>query len=216
MTVRVLLVDDHVLVRAGIRSLLAGCKAIEIVGEADDGSEALQKVAQVKPAVVLMDISLPGQSGLDAGACISREFPNVRVIMLSMHDDREYVISAFRSGARGYLLKGVHAPELELAITAVAEGKLFVSPSIAHHLLHDIIPAQDGIPSPARLTARQRQVLQLIAEGQSRKKIAAKLKISAKTADIYRRQLMDKLDINDVPGLVKYALKEGIIKKEGP
>lgn len=210
--IRVLLADDHALVRAGIRALLQQINGIEVVAEAGDAGEALRLVEKYKPHVILMDISMVGLSGLDATAQVTQNFPDVNVIILSMHDDQEYVLQALRAGAKGYLLKGARTSELELAIMAVARGESYLSPAISKHLVGNFMDRANSERGKfERLTRRQRQVLQLIAEGHSRKQIAQKLEISVKTIDTYRAQLIEQLNIHDVAGFVRFAIRIGLI-----
>jgi DNA-binding NarL/FixJ family response regulator len=211
--IRVILVDDHMLVRAGIRALLQQIEGVSVVAEAGDGQEALQAVAQQLPDIVLMDITMPAVSGLEATMRIARDFPKVRVIILSMHTEQEYVLQGIRAGAAGYLLKGAHVSELEMALTAVINGETYLSPAASKHVMAEI--AENGRGSAhsiEQLSPRQRQVLQLIAEGFSRKQIAHELSVSVKTVDTHRAQLMENLAIQDVAGLVRYALRVGIVK----
>lgn len=211
--IRVLLADDHSLVRAGIRALLQRINGVTVVAEAENGEEALQLIARHKPDLALLDIAMPGLGGLEAAAKIAEDFPSVRVIILSMHSDQEYVMRALRAGARGYLLKGARTSELELAVMAVARGETYLSPAASDHVVNDVVRRWRGELGPLdRLSRRQRQVLQLIVEGQTRKQIAQKLKVSAKTVDTYRAQLMDHLNIHDVAGLVRFAITEGLIQ----
>lgn len=217
MQMRVLLADDHVLVRAGIRALLQKIDGVEVVGEADNGIQALEMIKSVQPDVALLDIAMPELDGLSVTATIAKEFPRVRVIILSMHSENEYVLRALRAGAKGYLLKGARTSELEIALTAVMRGESYLSPGASVHAVDDIVRRGSGAADPVeRLTPRQRQVLQLIAEGQSRKQIAQQLKISAKTVDTFRAQLMEQLNIHDVAGLVRLAIAEGLISAKGP
>lgn len=215
--IRVLLADDHVLVRAGIRALLHNIAGVTVVGEADDGREALRLVASLAPDVVLLDIAMPGLNGLDAAARIVKEYPRVRVIILSMHADEEYVLQALRAGATGYLLKGSRTAELELAVTAVARGDTYLSPSAARHLVAEYqqrLSAGERLPDSAtqdRLTPRQREILQLIAEGRTTKEIAQTLSLSVKTIEMHRSQLMERLKIHDIAGLVRYAVRAGLV-----
>jgi DNA-binding NarL/FixJ family response regulator len=212
---RVLLADDHALVRAGIRSLLEKMPGIEVVAEASDGRVALELIAQHQPNVVLMDIAMPGLNGLESVARITREFFHVRVLILSMHANEEYVLQALRSGAAGYLLKDGAVPELELAIKAVAAGDTFLSPRISKAVISSYVERVPNHEEPAdRLTPRQREILQLIAEGNSTKEIAFHLGISVKTVEAHRAQLMDRLDLHDVPGLVRYAMRRGLVPPE--
>lgn len=211
---RVVLADDHALVRAGIRGLVQQIQGVEVVGEADDGQTALELVAQLVPDIVLMDLSMPGLPGLEATARIHREFPSVRVIVLSMHADREYVLQAVRAGACGYVLKGARAAELEIAVMAVARGESYFSPAASSHLVTDMLRRGSKADVPDRLTPRQKQVLSLLVQGFSRKEIALKLQLSAKTVDTYRAQVMDELGIYDLAGLVRYAIGAGIIEPD--
>ena len=215
MPIRILLADDHALVRAGIRALLQKIAGVQVIGEAENGLEALELIKKFKPDIALLDIAMPELDGLAVAARVTAECPEVRVIMLSMHSDQEYVMRALRAGAKGYLLKGARISELELAVTAVARGETYLSPAAAVHLVDDVIQRANGESRPLdRLTQRQRQVLQLIAEGRTRKQIAQALKISAKTVDTFRAQLMEELDIHDVAGLVRFALGVGLISDE--
>lgn len=208
------LADDHALVRSGIRALLQQIGGVEVVGEADDAREALRLVEKLKPDIVFMDISMLGLSGLDATAQLTKSFPNVKVIILSMHEEQEYVLQALRAGAKGYLLKGARTSELELAVTAVARGETYLSPGASKVLVGELVQRESGERSLyERMTPRQRQVLQLIAEGYTRKQIAQKLSVSVKTVDTYRAQLVEHLNIHDVAGLVRYAIRIGLIKE---
>ncbi|HEU5097576.1 MAG TPA: response regulator transcription factor [Roseiflexaceae bacterium] len=217
--IRILLADDHELVRAGFRALLAGLSDVEVVAEADDGRAALALVAAHRPDVVLMDISMPGLNGLEATGRIAKEFPNTRVIILSMHANEDHVLLALRKGASGYLLKGARLAELDLAVRSVARGEVYLSPAASKHVLADYVQragelhaaAVGDSPSIDRLTARQREVLQLIAEGRTVKQIAQTLNISAKTVETHRAQIMERLAIHDLAGLVRYAIRAGII-----
>jgi len=215
--IQVLLADDHVLMRAGISALLQRIPDLTVVAEADDGRAALQLIATHHPHIVLLDISMPELNGLEVAERVAREFPAVRVIILSMHATSDYVLKAMRVGASGYLLKGARLAELELAITSVARGETYLSPAAAKHVIggyrdqaSGAVPAADA-QAAERLTARQREILQLIAEGKTTKEIAQVLTLSAKTVEMHRAQLMERLDIHDVAGLVRYALRTGII-----
>jgi DNA-binding NarL/FixJ family response regulator len=217
--IRVLLADDHELVRAGFRALLASLGNVEVVAEADDGRAALELVAASQPDVVLMDITMPGLNGLEATSRIVKEFPGTRVIILSMHASEDHVLLALRKGASGYLLKGARLAELDLAVRSVARGEVYLSPAASKHVLAEYVQ-RTGEPKAAaqgeslsidRLTARQREVLQLIAEGRTVKQIAQMLGISVKTAETHRAQIMERLDIHDLAGLVRYAIRSGII-----
>ena len=215
--IRVILADDHTLVRAGIRALLEKLPGVEVVGEADDGREVLTLVELHGPDVVLMDISMPRLNGLEASARIAKEFPSVRVIILSMHSNEEYYWRALQSGAAGYLLKKAATAELEVALQRVVHGEIFLSREISARLLKKM-PANGiaGRKSPLeKLTDRQREVLQLIAEGQNTKSIAELLKVSPKTVEYHRMKLMTGLNMYDIPGLVRFALRSGLVSHEG-
>lgn len=210
--IRVMLADDHRLVRAGIRALLQTVKEVDVVAEAGNGREALQLVAAHHPDVVLMDIMMPSLNGLDAAARITRTFPRTRVVILSMNPDEDSVLKAIRAGAVGYLVKSADPAELELAVRAVARGETFLSSAVAAHVLAACLNRVDKEQtSIGRLTLRQREVLQLIAEGHTTKEIAAKLAISTKTAEAYRADLMKALDIHDIATLTRYAIRTGLV-----
>jgi DNA-binding NarL/FixJ family response regulator len=213
--IRVLLADDHRLVRSGIRALVERLDGVEVVAEAADGREALRLTAQHRPDVVLMDIAMPGLNGLEATGRIKKQFRNVRVLILSMHADHAYVSEALAAGAEGYMLKDAGAVELGLSIRAVARGDAYLSPAVAKHVVSDIRrPAGDGPGDRARMTPRQREILQLVAEGHSTKDIAHKLELSIKTVETHRVRLMERLDIHDVAGLVRYAIRIGMVMPE--
>lgn len=210
--IRVLLADDHKLVRAGIRALLQTFADVEIVAEAGDGREALRLIVAHHPDVVLLDIMMPGLNGLDAAARIARNFPRTRVVILSMHPDEDSVLRAIRAGAVGYLVKSADPAELELAVRAVARGERFLSSAVSAHVLAACLNRVDKEQtSIGRLTVRQREVLQLIAEGHTTKEIAGKLAISTKTAEAYRADLMRALDIHDIASLTRYAIRTGLV-----
>jgi DNA-binding NarL/FixJ family response regulator len=213
--IRVLIADDHDLFRAGIRSLLAKLADVEVIGEAGTGREALALVQSCLPDVVLMDILMPELNGLDAAARISAQFPSVRVIMLSMNAAEEYVLQALRAGASGYLLKNVSPGEVEMAIRAVGRGEIYLTSAVSKHVVDAYVERVGGQgQSRERLTPRQREVLQLVAEGNSTKEIARKLDLSIKTVEMHRTQLMSALDIHDIPGLVRYAIRVGLISTD--
>lgn len=211
-TIRVLLVDDHKLFRAGIRSLLQTVSGVEVVAEAGDGREALRLIEAHRPDVVLMDVMMPGLNGLDATARVARTYPATRVIMLSMNADEDSVLQTLRAGAAGYLVKTADPAELELAIRAVVRWETFLSSVISQHVVAACLGRLDKEQtSLERLTPRQREVLQLIAEGNTTKEIAKKLGISPKTAETYRGELMKALDIHDIASLTRYAIRTGIV-----
>jgi DNA-binding NarL/FixJ family response regulator len=210
--IKVLLAEDHTLVRAGIRALVQKLEEVEVIAEAGDGREAIRLIETHHPDVVLMDIAMSGLNGLEATARITKEFPNVRVIILSMHANEEYVLQALRAGAVGYLLKDAGTAELELAIRSVAREETYLSPAISKHVVSDYVRRMGGEPSSLeRLTRRQREILQLIAEGHSTQEIAQMLSISVKTVETHRSQLMERLDIHDVASLVRYAIRVGLV-----
>jgi DNA-binding NarL/FixJ family response regulator len=219
--IRIILADDHTLVRSGIRALLQHIPDVQVVAEAGDGRQAVDLIEQYQPDLVLMDIAMPGLNGLEALTRISKRFPNVRVVVLSMHANEEYVLQALRSGAAGYLLKDAATPELELAVQAVAEGKTYLSPSISKQVVDEYLhrtnpdrPMQDSVLDAfEQLTPRQREVLQLVAEGHNTQQIAHKLNISVKTVETHRLQLMTRLNIHDIAGLVRYAIRKGIVSE---
>ena len=214
-TTRLLLADDHKLFRAGIRSLLRTLADVEVVAEAGDGREALRLVAAHRPDVVLLDVMMPGLNGLDTAARITRDFPRSRVVMLSMNADEDSVLRALRAGAVGYLVKAADPAELELAIRAAVRGEKFLSAAVSAHVITTCLGRVDReLTALERLTPRQREVLQLVAEGHTTKEIARKLGISAKTAEAYRGELMKGLDIHDVASLTRYAIRTGLVSTE--
>jgi DNA-binding NarL/FixJ family response regulator len=212
---RVLLADDHALVRAGIRSLLERMTAIEVVAEASDGREALELAKKHLPDLMLLDIAMAGLNGLEALARATKEFSAVKVIILSMHANEEYVPQALRAGARGYLLKDAAVAELELALRAVNRGEIYLSPRISKRVIDSYLERlENERPLREELTLRQREIVQLIAEGKSTKEIAFFLKVSIKTVEAQRAQLMERLEIHDVAGLVRYAMRVGLVPPE--
>jgi DNA-binding NarL/FixJ family response regulator len=215
---RLLLADDHALVRAGIRSLLEKMTGVEVVAEASDGREALELIKKKLPNLVLMDIAMPGLNGLEALARTTKEFTAMKVIILSMHANEEYALQALRAGACGYLLKDGAVAELELALRVVARGETYLSPRISKRVIDGYLERLGNQnASGGLLTARQREILQLIAEGQSTKEIAFLLGVSVKTVEAHRAQLMLRLGIHDVAGLVRYAMRVGLVPpEEGP
>jgi DNA-binding NarL/FixJ family response regulator len=212
--ITVILADDHTLVRAGIRSLLEKLSSVKVIGEAGDGREVLNLVKTQRPEVVVMDIAMPGLNGLEAAERMTRDFPEVRIIMLSMHNNEEYVARALKAGVVGYLLKKAATTELETALHEVMRGKTYLSGEARRHANFSP-PGIAGQGSPLeKLTARQREILQLIAEGQNTKQIGDLLKVSPKTIEYHRMKLMDRLNLHDIPGLVRFALRVGLIPEE--
>jgi DNA-binding NarL/FixJ family response regulator len=210
--IRVLLADDHKLVRAGIRSLLERLPELEVVAEASDGTEAIQLVEQYNPQIVLMDLSMPELNGLEATRHLTKTFPKVRVIVLSIYSDEEHVYQSLRAGAAGYLMKGAATEELELAIMSVARGETYLSPPVSKPVIMEYIRRTNvGLSPREGLSPRQTQILKLIAEGQSTKQVALHLAISVKTVETHRSALMKRIGVRDVAGLVRYAVKVGLV-----
>ncbi|HXU41475.1 MAG TPA: response regulator transcription factor [Burkholderiales bacterium] len=207
MTIRVLLVDDHAVMREGLHALLAASAGISVVGDVGNGREALRRTVELKPDVVVMDIAMPDLNGIEAAAMIHERCPDTRIVILSMHSSSEHLYRAFAAGASAYVLKSSAGAEVTRAVLAVHGGRRYVSPA-----LREAYEAQ----GPARasplgsLSARERQVLQLVVEGKSSAEIAALVHLSRKTVETYRSRIMKKLGVNDVPSLVKFALLQGI------
>jgi DNA-binding NarL/FixJ family response regulator len=212
---RVVIAEDHALVRAGMRVLLQKIEGIEVVSDVGDGWEAVKSVQTDAPDLVLMDIAMPGLNGLDATTRIVKESPTTRVILLSMHANEEYFQQALQAGASGYLLKGAELAELELALKTVARGETYLTPAVAKYAINAYREKTEGPSGPlSKLSMRQREILQLIAEGQTTKDIAQRLTLSVKTVETHRSQLMERLDIHDVPGLVRFAMRAGLIQPD--
>jgi len=212
---RVVLADDHALVRAGIRALLEKLPGVEVVGEAGNGRQALALVKETMPDLLLLDVSMAELGGLEALPRIVSDSPDTKVLILSGHANEEYVLSAMRSGAAGYMVKDAAADELEPGIRAVAKGQTYLSPSVSRTVVERFLQLAAGAEDAAgQLTARQREVLQLIAEGRNTKEIAHLLGISVKTAEAHRSQLMQRLNIHEVAGLVRYAIRSGLVSAD--
>lgn len=212
--IRILVADDHALVREGIHALLSLCDDLEVVGEASDGQEAIGATRSLDPDVVLMDINMPGLGGLEATLAIRRENQRVKILVLTQYDDREYVSRFLKSGASGYILKKAAGSELASAVRAVHRGGLVVDPALARGLLSSVeghASAGSGDDRYQSLTDREKQVLKLVAEGNSNKEVAQVLGISVKTAMSHRERVMQKLEIHNRTELVKFALKQGVI-----
>ena len=211
MSIRILLADDHKITRQGLRSLLEKQPDMEVVAEAEEGRTAVRLVRELVPNVVIMDVTMPGLNGMEATRQIVGEFPNVKIIALSMHSDSLFVTEMLRSGASGYLLKDCAFEELERAIRTVVADKTFLSPTISGVVVDDYLHrlSKADFSDSEVLTNREREVLQLMAEGKSTKQIALRLHISVKTVETHRRQIMNKLDIHTVAELTKYGIRKG-------
>jgi DNA-binding NarL/FixJ family response regulator len=216
MTIRVLLVDDHDIVRVGLRSILEHESNIEVVGDVGDGREALRSVRDLLPQIVLMDITMPHLNGLEATRQIVAQCPGTKVIGLSMHSDRQFVIEILKAGASGYLMKNSVSSELQLAIRAVAAGKVYLSPTIADVVLEDYLRHVPQQPRSAleSLSPREREVLQLLAEGMTSKEIAQSLHVTQKTVESHRAQIMERLKLHTVAELTKFAIRQGLTSLE--
>ena len=216
MRIKVLLVDDHAMIREGLRSLLDKQPGMEVIADADDGRKAIELVREHLPDIIVMDITMRGLNGIEATRQITQEFPSVKVIALSIHSKRRYVTDMLSAGASGYVLKECLFDELVQAIQAVVTGDRYLSPRITDVVVDDYVRRLSTIDnSPLEtLTSRQREVLQLVAEGKSTKQIALELHVSTKTIEANRRQIMDKLDIHSIAELTKYAVREGLTTLE--
>lgn len=214
--IRVLLADDHTLVRAGLRGLLQGITGVEVIGEAEDGHEAVRLTGELHPDIALLDIGMPGLNGLDAATQLLKADPRVRVLILSMHNAEEYVLRALRAGCAGYLLKRSAVTELEIAVRAVARGETYLSPAVSKQVVDDYVGRTGGQADPLdALTPRQREILQMVAEGLTSKEIAERLRLSFKTIEAHRAQIMERLGLGDVTALVRFAVRVGLISPEG-
>ena len=211
-TIRILVADDHKIMREGLCSLLEKQPQMEVIAEAANGRRAVQLALEKRPDIVIMDISMPELNGIEATRQILAELSDTRVIALSMHSDKRFVVEMFQAGASGFLLKDCAYQELALAINTVAANQTYLSPEIAGLMIEDYVnrfPAPTSSPSSV-LTAREREILQLVAEGWPTKKIAAHLYVSVKTVETHRRQIMKKLDLYSIADLTKYAIREGL------
>jgi DNA-binding NarL/FixJ family response regulator len=218
-TIRILLADDHSLLRAGIRALLEALTDVEVVAEAADGAEALGLIASHAPDIAMLDIAMPKLGGLDVAARVAQDFPRTRVMILSMHVDEEYIRRAIQVGATGYLLKDSGISELEAAVRAVASGGTYLSPAVSTHLVLGYQRHERGMVVASALAAnpltpRQSEVLRMIAEGLTTKAIACTLRISGKTVEAHRTQLMERLNIHEIAGLVRYAIRTGLANSD--
>ncbi|HEX9614673.1 MAG TPA: response regulator transcription factor [Bacteroidota bacterium] len=211
-TIKILLADDHVLIRTGIRNLIGGNKDFTIVGESGDGEETVQKVQELKPDVVIIDISMPKLSGIEATAQIRSKFPAVKILVLTMHENAEYVYQIFKSGASGYLLKNAGRDEITAAIYAVTKGEKYFGPRVSELMISGYMEKADKRSAASEadlLTKREKEILKYIAQGKNNQQIAEQLFISPRTVDTHRTNIMQKLDIHDAGNLVKYALENG-------
>lgn len=214
-----MLADDHVLVRAGIRALLEALPGLQIVAEVSDGRAALEALLKDRPDIAFLDIAMPGLNGIEVAERAAREAPSTRVVMLSMHNTSSHVVRALRAGAAGYLLKDAAADELPVLLRAVMNGETYLSPAIAKHVVDGFLQRNTAEPdapdNPVEiLTPRQREILQLVAEGRSTKEVASLLSLSIKTVEAHRSQIMDRLDIHDLPGLVRFAIRTGLVASD--
>ncbi len=212
--IRVLIADDHALVRAGIRALVERIEGIVVVGEAGKGSEAMDLIRQLEPELMLLDITMPDGGGFDVLEQVSKKYPSIKVIVLTVHEAGEYAIRALREGAAGFLPKSAASTELEQAIQTVIRGEVYISPETSRKTLLEYGKGATKRDLLATLSPRQREVLRLIAEGKTTKQIAQLLEISVKTVETHRAQLMERLSIHDVAGLVRYAIIVGLIEVE--
>ena len=213
--IRALLADDHTLVRAGIRALLETIEHVQVVAESGDGIEALDLITRHRPDLALLDIGMPGLNGVEVARQAARVSPNTKIVILSMHEDRIHMRQAFRAGVAGYLLKGAAVTELPLAVKAVMAGETYLTPKVSRHVVQGFLREGADEADPIEgLTQRQREILQMIAEGRSMKQIAGVLDVSVKTIETHRARLMERLDIHDVAGLVHFAIRAGLVTPE--
>ena len=215
--IRVILAEDHTIVRQGLRSLLEQSDDIEVIAEAEDGREAVNKTEQLKPDIVLMDISMPILNGIEATRQIKKKFPDIKVLILTMHTTEEYISQILHAGASGYLVKKSAHHELLSAIKAIQKGNSYLSPLVSKKVVDQYLQkTQDDIKQDRyeKLTTREREVLQLIAEGKANKEIAERLYLSVKTVETHKAHLMEKLNLHTTTDLIKYAIQKGIINIE--
>ena len=213
---RLVLADDHALVRAGIRLLIENLPNVEVVGEASNGLEALELIRTTSPDIAMVDLGMPHLNGIGMAERSARDFPGMKVIILSIHRDEEFVMHAFQAGVVGYIVKDAATAELGAAINAVAGGNSYISPAISGTLIASSLNRATTTQRQEPLTARQRDVLRLIVEGRTMKEIAASLNLSIKTVEAHRAQMTERLGIRDVPGLVRYAMRIGLVPSERP
>lgn len=212
MAIRVILADDHTILRAGLKSLLQASLGVTVIAEADNGRDTVALARELEPDIVVMDVAMPDMNGVDATRKIAQLVPQVRVLALSSHNDGAFVKGMLEAGARGYLLKDAAANELMTAFSAVHGGRIYVSPSVTDTLVEDYLQRVKGDvgPDSKLLSTREREVLQLVAEGRSSAQIAAALHLSDRTVETHRKRIMDKLGIRSIAALTKYAIREGI------
>ena len=212
--IRVLVVDDHAIMRDGIRALLDIYDEVEIIGEASEGKEAIEKTRELLPDVIVMDIAMPGMDGLEATRRITKKNPKVKVLVLTQYDNKEYILSTIKAGAAGYVPKRAVSSELISAIRAVYKGESFLYPSAAAALIEDYLRQAEGEEPYDRLTPREREILKLIAEGHTSREIAEMLFISLKTVLGHRTRIMEKLDLHNRTELIKYAMRKGLVSMD--
>ena len=212
MSIRILLVDDHTIIRQGLRSLLEKQPGMEVVGEAENGQNAVKLVQELLPDVMIMDVAMPDLNGVEATRQIVAIAPSVKVVALSMHSDRRFVVAMLKAGASGYLLKDCAFEELAHVIRAVRANRTYISPKIADVMIKDYVRLfpDTKLSVFSLLSSRERQVLQLLSEGKTTKQISTDLNVSVKTVETYRQHIMDKLDIHSIAELTKYAIREGL------
>jgi two-component system, NarL family, response regulator NreC len=217
MSVRIILADDHKIVRDGLRALLANQPGMNVIAEADNGRETVRLARDLSPDLVIMDIGMPDLNGIDATRQITAELPEVKIIALSMHSDRRFVVQMFRAGASGYLLKDCAFEELTRAVGAVLKNQTYLSPAVAGPVMEDYIHHLSTVANLefSVLSPREREVLQLLAEGKTTKETAALLCVSVKTVETHRQQIMSKLNIHSIAELIKYAIREGLTSLDG-
>ena len=213
MALSVFIVDDHTLVRSGIRKLIEASPELNVVGEASDGREAVEQIVALKPELVLMDVAMSGLNGIDAARQVHAAAPETRIIMLSMHEDRQYVFESLKAGATGYVLKSAAFQDLMSAIDTVMSNRNYISPALSDLVMNDYIRRAQGEEKATelgRLSGREREVLQLIAEGKSSAEVGGLLHISVRTVDTHRHNIMTKLEIHSIAGLTKFAIRHGL------
>lgn len=212
--IKVLLVDDHAIVRQGLRAILGSMDGFDVVGEAENGRDAVEKTRQLAPDVVVMDLVMPVLNGIEATRQIKKAMPKTKVVALTMHTDEKYVFQVLKAGASGYVLKSGPAQDLAKAIESVNGGNPYFSPAISRKIMDSYLSEEEpekALPKGEKITGREMEVLQLIAEGYTNTKISQLMGISVKTVETHRTHIMNKLDIHDVAGLVKYAIKIGLV-----